>query len=513
MRNNKDQSEEKNIPNYLAELLQPTPSGVDKLLAAWDGLSIESQIILLDKLAEVGIPNVVRLKAMESPNAYVRYLGARGFCIIDEIDKKDEEMKSLKKRIEEDPAPLVRYSTLEENSVVPFFLTKNYGGPDSFFSLPHEARLAKVRCLSGWGEKIANLISYALDHQLKEGTVSETELFEILNDYLNKPEFAAYYKRDRLSYDGYGEYLKGKDIESLWNLVLKVPEWISHFLIENLPKDAGFKTGIPEKVLTELNDRQLTELLDRKDIELKELRKQIFFKSYEKEDFNEDSKFEHGFLRSSAIVYNFDLTYKEFSEILAKPVKKKVQELIELTNAQDLSLCLYEAIHDSLFNIDSDEVPPTSWEYAEFAKRSFVRKLLELQGYKRDEEIRELRLYRLAKQSVPWKKEDKVYPPSDELGFLAENVVKGDTWATFMEFSANWRQGSSEMEKYLPRLYEIDDLLSNETDSNETSAKTSDNWNEIILEHFEMLQSSYNRLKLFLYVIVALLILLLIYGR
>jgi len=35
------------IPDHLAPLLDPTPSGVAKLVAAWDGLNTESQILIL----------------------------------------------------------------------------------------------------------------------------------------------------------------------------------------------------------------------------------------------------------------------------------------------------------------------------------------------------------------------------------------------------------------------------------------------------------------------------------
>jgi hypothetical protein len=462
MRNNKDIANTSNthsLPAYLAELLQPTPSGVAKLIAAWDGLSTESQILVLTKLDESQFSSYwdekIRIKALGSENPYVRYLAARRFSFLDKKQSEEiygksetEKMEAVKKRIEEDPAPLVRYSTLEQNSVVPFFLTKDYAGPDYFFSLPQEARLAKVRCLGGWGEKIVNLISHSVDHQLKDGTVSEIELFEILSDYLNNPGFSAHYKSDELSYDGYGEYLKGKDIVALWNLVLKVPERISYVLIQKLPEEAGLQSSIPEDVINGLNDRQLAELLYRKDIGLEKLRKKIFFEANE----------ERWDVKNAASSYNFNLTYQEFAQILAKPQKEKLVDLRYLTSANGLSLCLYEAIHDALF-ISED------WEHGEFAIRSFGRRLSELQDYERDKEIRELRLYSLAKRSVPWNKSKDAYPPTGELEFLTKSIVEGDTWATFMAFSAAWgmQRDSSNLERYLPRINEIDEDTTDET--------------------------------------------------
>jgi hypothetical protein len=71
--------------------------------------------------------------------------------------------------------------------------------------------------------------------------------------------------------------------------------------------------------------------------------------------------------------------------------------------------------------------------------------------------LRELRLYRLAKQSIPWKKGETGYPPSTELEFLSKLIVEGDTWATFMEFSKAWADSSlrtKKLEKHLPRIDE-----------------------------------------------------------
>ena len=69
------------LPDHLAPLLEPTPSGAAKLVAAWDGLNTESQILILTALDTAGLPaylnEKVRIKALDSANAYVRYLAAR----------------------------------------------------------------------------------------------------------------------------------------------------------------------------------------------------------------------------------------------------------------------------------------------------------------------------------------------------------------------------------------------------------------------------------------------------
>lgn len=435
----------RHVPDHIAPLLQPTPSGALKLIAAWNGLSVETQILILEELENARFPaylsEKIRTNAIESINPYVRYLAARRFYF--SRDESDER-RALRLRIEEDTDTLVRYSLIEANSTL---FDEYLADPVKFFSLPHVARLAKIRCLQGGGTQIGALISHALDHQLKDGSVTEIEIYEILSDYVNKPEFKSYYISEGISYDGYGEYLDEKDIEALWRLVPILPDGVSHLLIKNLPFGAGLSPRIPDDVLSEMSDRQLTTLFYRPGIRLTELRKKIFFETDEKRDQ----------VKNAAMSQAFDLDYEEFAEILAKPEAEKVRSLGNLAvMARDLSVCLYDVIHDVLFTTDVGM--HGRWEDAAYARNSIEEKLSQLQGWVRDRQICELRLYRLAKKAVPWKRTERGYPPRDELEFMADSIITGDTWATFMAFSEEWaRNGwrTKRLEKYLPRIAEI----------------------------------------------------------
>lgn len=440
------------VPEHLQELLRPTPSGVMKLLAAWDGLAPETQIwVLAEKKKYPGpayLYEQVIETALTSPNAFVRYMAAREIQLSDGGDRQ----RILRGKIDSDAEPLVRYALLETDWIG---IRSEFEDPEKFLGLPHKARLAKVRRLIGGGETIAKLISYAVEHSLEDGKLSEIELFEILSDYLNKPEFKDWYVKDRLSYDGFDEFVVGKDIVALWELVLKVPEGISHVLIEHLPEGAGLSSSIPTHVLEGMSDGQLATLFSRSDIGLKELRKQKFFESAE--DSGQQNDYAKDHMRGAAITYAFDLTNEELAEILSKPAKARVRVLADLSmQAQDLRLCLYDAMHDALFVSEASPMG-TDYEYAESARRSFERKLKEVKGYQRDQELKELRLYRLAVQAVPWKKGKKGYPPSGALAFLEEAVVESDTWATFVAFSKSWEEAyyrTKRLEKCLPRIWE-----------------------------------------------------------
>jgi hypothetical protein len=426
------------LPVHLAPLLEPTPSGVAKLVAAWDGLNTESQILILMGLDTAGLPaylsEKVRIKALDSTNAYVRYLVARRLYF---SGGDTEEKKVIKERIEEDPNPLVRYCLLESGWGL---FGRDLADVDGFFSLPHEARLAKVRLLHGSGEAMANLIGHAVDHQLKEGKVSAIELFEILSDYVNKGEFKKNYGPDNESYDGYAEYGRGKDIDALWRLVLKVPEGISHILIENLPPSAGLSSGIPDDVLSGMSDAQLTTLFNREDIQLKELRKKVFFEAGDK----------RGEVKDAAIRYNFDLEYAEFGAILASPKSEASKIMSYLVSARNLSLCLYEATHDVSLQTDMFDALD-----AEFAAKAVERRLGELTGWERKKQLKDSNLYYLAKTAVPWKMGEDGHSPSGELAFLSNVVVEGDTWGTFIAYSNILAKNSSDsrtLEKYLTQF-------------------------------------------------------------
>ena len=450
------------LPEHLVPLLEPTPSGAAKLVAVWDGLNTESQILILTRLETAGLPaylnEKVRIKALDSANAYVRYLAARRLYFGTEDTK---EKKGVKQRIEEDPDPLVRYCLLESSWGL---FGRDMADADAFFALPQEARLAKVRSLSGSGEEMANLIGYAVDHQLKEGKVSAIEVFEILSDYINKTEFKKHYGPDNESYDGLIEFGRGKDVDALWRLALKVPEVVSHILIANLPPGAGLSSGIPEDVLSGMNDGQMITLFKRDDIDLRDLRRKVFFQAGAKQ--NE--------LKDAAISCNFDLDYTEFAGILIREKNEAGKIINDLTHARSLSLCLYEAIYDVVLNGGVGEALD-----AEFARKAFDRRLEQLKGSKRKQQLRDLNLYQLAKQAVPWQKGETGCLPSEELDFLSKAVVEGDTWRTFIAYSKILAENTPNSWKLEKHLAQFDDPVEDEA-TGELDAEDEDKNTELL---------------------------------
>ena len=499
MSNSRDSRPERELPRYLLPLLEHRPSGEAKLLAAWDGLSVENQILLLENLGRndhLGWTSKIRSKVLASPNAYVRYFGARGFT---PHDGNDEET-ALKKQIEADPEPLVRYAMREDDCPLGRHLKLYSADAASFFALPHEARLATVRSLPNNGERIAGFVHHAVQNELPFGRVTEEELTDLLVEYVTNPHFKSHYygRWDGSPYDGYGEYQRDKDITALWNLVPNLPKGVSFPLVAYLPEGTSSgtftRTLIPDEVLNAMPREQLEFLLERRDISLKEFRKKVFLAEIRAEGETSDRT---DFVFSYAVSHDFDLTEEEFAEVLAQAEKRKEATLWDLAlYASDLRLCVLQATHDVLEERDwgKDAAPyGDRWEAKSKTKDRLAERKAHIQSHAIEWEAHEWRLYQLAKQVVPWKKGKKGNAPSDKLGLLAEHVKEGDTWLTFIAFSQAWKKNqlkvaAIELDKSLQRRFPLteqerkargeDDPDDEEDDekasSNETSADEED---------------------------------------
>jgi len=513
----------KEFPEYLSEILLPTPSGTAKLLAAWDGLSCENQIRILLSFKDSHpyyLCEKIFRTALDSENSYIRYLAAKKFS----LDNKKPEDQEIKKKIESDSSPLVKYS-LRESSAFGSIFDETLENPEAFFSMPHEARLAKVRTLTGAGEKIAKLFTNT-ETYIKENKITEHEAYEILADYVGSLDFKKEYQPEqKFSFSGWGEHRKGKDVEELWKLTTMIPESISYPLLRALPESAGLWVDrlMPE-LLDKLNHRQLSTIFYRDNIHLMPFRKQVFFNP-ERPGM---SKYAVDDLRVSACSHNFNLTHEEFASLLPNlnaiektdsgwkfkddRDEKKLKILRDLgMMASDLSLVYFQAIHDFLLAVpgsayEDAERPRQRLEYliAEGKKKSFGIDIIE--------EI-DLKLYFLAVKAVPWKKDGDKFEhyslcPYGELHFLHEAIVEGDTWATFTAFSNKWRenQDSVTLKKFLPEIYGLNYGISD----GDSIVVASNKHSEEIKNIGELIKKMHNHNYGLAYIIIGLLVWLLL---
>ena len=417
------------MDDYLKELIQDTPSSRTKLLAAWDGLTGETQIKILHALAPQSIysfyslPREMAFKALESGNEYVRYLGARGYYSHAETDG-DNDFVEL---IVADQSPLVRSVQDEYHS--------DLGQLDEYFRLPKVRQLAKLRGPHPPpGDNFAIMIQWAIENRRSD----EDNLRDLVREYVRNPKIT-----DALTWkppptDFSSASRQWKEFEALWKLVPQCPEEVASCLVIHLPAKTSSREEVPPEVLGQLKGELLALFLSREDVEYEAFREEVFYSTDEGYDELD---------RMAACDVHFGLGSHKFDSLL----KTRPELLKLLTHAPNLHLVYLECMKDHYRSIEDDV-------HADAAEESFDSRIERYKQDISDYESSELRVYRLAKKVVPWngvRKDLGTLPRA--LAFLEQKAVAGDTWATYMAFedqlmgSSRWK----EIERHLPTIYEL----------------------------------------------------------
>ena len=429
------------IPKYLEEFLEPTRSSIEKLLAAFDGLSVETQIKLLStiegKLSQWEFPNItylykkVFLKAFESPNSYVRYLSVRNLVSIMYGD--DEELNNFIAKVDKDKSSLVRNSRFER--LIRAGSTMALMGDDFFTKQSHDERLARVRSGHLDGKSFAKSLERAAKDKHFEETNAQIELIELLDEYLsNHYNNNGYYMEEHTFIDGWRDSDISKELESLWDVIPRIPELAGRLLVKKLPARARNMGMNPYKnILYDLRDEQLEFFLIRKDIKVEEFRKEIFWRDEIPND-NEDKFMPYREFWSQASLYHFKLNEEEFATILSLPPKEQQKRLESLSQAHSLELYQYLAIIQLVTKFDKDSYDNF---YIHFAKDELKKRLNQEPEFFRDEQLIKLRLYDLAYKSRNWRNPDDLYSCEE---ILYPVKVEDDTWKTFLAFKVAFKE-------------------------------------------------------------------------
>jgi hypothetical protein len=435
----------------IEQLLEPTPSGAMKLTSAWDALHTETRMQIFHYFSTDTPPSLppplldgLLNKALRDDNTYVRYLAARLASHYWSSDKAKEA--ALRERVENDAEPLVRYALFED---------WGSSDPAAFFALRQEARLALVRGLAFiyGAEQIATIIQYAIDHQFKDGTLSPLEVRDILIDYLNRPSLR----------EEYGPHSSRQELTTLWKLLPGLPWEIAWVLAKYLPPLRWVDIPLDTESLLAIEEYSLSALLYRDDIRLNDFRQYVFRHRTELSTR----------LVRAAISSNFDISNDDFHAVLRLPANDRTDLISELSYARKLRLCVFDALADYLEVSEPTLGCDDPDENRALAREHLQDLLRELEAdpydpYHLEEELLRLRLYRMARNFVPVNPEYKeATPPTGELEFLREHIVKGDTWATFMNFSAAFdrKHDTHRLEQYLPSIREATLPASREKES------------------------------------------------
>ena len=486
---------------YLEELLKPTPSGNEKLLSAWEGLSIETQIFIISSFEkdDEGLfdwhnyPNYllrkIRLKALDSANDYVRYKAARKLYCTYDCSEKDIK---INQKIENDSSDLVKYSQYELSSI-------ESNNPKEFFSLPQGIRLAKFRSPSLFDD-YPSLISQAVNQGIFNTKSKELELYELLKEYVNNPTFKDDFSQE-LEYDGSSEYYKGKRLTAWWGLVPKLPDIAANVLIEKLPEKTAMSDGL-EGLVDNFSNKQLNTLLWREDIQLSDFRKKLFWQDkietdsyaiYDKE------------LWAQSCSSNFFLDDDDFSKLLSLEIDEKVERLQILGSyAKDMPLQYLLAIVLILDEVEgvSEHIVTDLYE-KEIIQNNIKKRLKVVLSEGDDYELADFRLVFLASSVQSWESKDFT-----EKWFISlEDVDFNSFWNTYLNLSKRWNLNLatvSEMVKDLPKVYEYENDTSTEAHEENKHVLNDLELNMTTQKDIENIYKSVEKLKFGLYAILVL---------
>ena len=239
------------MSDFFAPLLEPKPSAAFKLIAAWEGLSLESQMKLLLALKDTRrgiLPDEIARKALSSPNAYLRFLAAKM------IGRK--EGHPLLDMIARDSDPLVR--SAQDGFGFAGGFSDDF--PAAFWKAPHANRLAylsKAREAFGPDSNLfVRLLKFALSNKLPD-----KEIWDVAVEYVETIRGRA---------DSYGVHMS-----LLWEFVPEAPRDLAYYLIERLPNPVYFSPSL-RKALIDLKDEHLLfHLLDRKEPAFRSVRRAV----------------------------------------------------------------------------------------------------------------------------------------------------------------------------------------------------------------------------------------------
>lgn len=256
----------KKIPEHLEPFCQPAPSSVTKFLAAWDGLSLETILLLLEeRYSNRYESDELYNKAFQSDNPYLRYIGYK-YTHAHTRNKLDEKASS-------DLHPLVSSAKYEARGS---YLNSELYDPEQFFNLSQQSRLATMRgyvaetdvnsasdpdshyCLNSFQRYVTEIVQYALEKPLQNKIILESDLCELLKEIFLTPT-----KTDFRS-NGLIEF------STLWKVVSTAPDHVAELLLKYLPAKGA--ELLAEDDIQAMRPWQRESLFLRADIQLKHLR-------------------------------------------------------------------------------------------------------------------------------------------------------------------------------------------------------------------------------------------------
>jgi len=452
------------LPLHLADFADGLPLSLVRLYETWPHLPFSDKVTLLNHLLHGKrrrgalwlTEQEIRLRslAMDDPNPYIRHLGVKGFSVgwfppNEQPSSRHALETAFQARIDADTSPIVRHG----NNIGGLGISR-LSDATEFWQRAHPVRLGDVTGAEGVGEEIAKILLHATTTLIPQGHVSEREVLEVLLQYLGegerlKGEFEQTQKYARENWDGYADYTSRKDIKALWAALPQLTPAIRGPLLEALPvrKDI-FEEAEVRAVLMQLGKHEITHLLYRHDVAFPTLRREYF-------ECDDDALQSAAICTPSFEFLDEDLVRFQYrSEDSREVGKQKVRALGHLIQAcPSMTLAQLEAVKDMF-----DALPDTltrlfgPMESAE-ARQAIKQKQSKMSKGQLGREVRDLRIYALARQCAPFDGENSLGCLEGPLAPLKDQIMTGDTWATYLRFKQALLQGSlGQYDKYLPEI-------------------------------------------------------------
>jgi hypothetical protein len=415
-------------PYHLAPLTEGTPLSIEKLKAAWPGLSFADKISLIRILLgesgkDIGLlkwkrhRNSVRNLGLADANDFVRYFTA---LTINEEDE-GEEAVPLRQRVLHDSSSLV-HSALDQWTPSFFSPSETPKHYEEFWALPVPRRLTLTNDMDD--SEIANRLRYAVNELLPKDCVTTADLEDVVHEYVEG--------RRRNS-------TRIKRFDELWHLVPDLPIKLSLLVVHTLPR----LSDVSQALLDRFNDDQLQVLLARDDIRLPELRRKLY-RSAQKE----------GLLHASVSSSQYVIQEEEISEIFASGKAVAAQAVALTQSAKGATLVQKQALRWIIAKCDLDPA------WVQFMAEKHLRARSEkLTAKSLENEVLQMRLFELARvltiaaadglDSV----RSQYSGDSDHLEARAKEylslVVDGNPWETYLKLRLGIRDANA-LRKVLP---------------------------------------------------------------
>ena len=376
------------IPKYLEELVKPAPLSVAKLITAWDGLSIETQIIILDEYVS-NYPDKYKSKlcsvAVKSSNKYIKYLG----------EKIGYETEIYLHDFVYESNILLDESIKHKNSDSVNIIISN---PEKFFEEPQFKRVAIIGNYNGNIDKIASIIKYFCEEIRSSDIEIENDFIEILSEYFYSKSF-------------FDNYIKEADYElrdamnsiymhQIWMVIKYCCDSVGEQIIEHISRATGKSFIDNSEIFDGVSESLIRFALSKKENSFPRTRNHIIH----------DKKYS---IETRMIAVRYGMIYTGINIWLIDNINSPRNEIVEIMNLLSFSqesyptaLCVACDLLEVFFQCEDQNDKIESKKYLIDAKNRFTvnikNRISEMPYSEKRKVLNVIRIYKIAVWLIPW---------------------------------------------------------------------------------------------------------------